>query len=90
MELELEKEQSRIEEERLKRADAVVAAVKKHSEGKRKLDGTNELKTLQSNQNNPSTPRGGADNSVRNEALLKQLSILSITEIKKRLRSTFN
>ena len=88
VELELEKEQSKIEEERFKRVEAVAAAVKKNIEGKGKLHGTNELKALQSNHNNPSTPRGGTDNSVRNEALLKQLSILSITEIKRRLRST--
>eukprot|EP01036_Dinobryon_divergens_P031803 gene31803-41274_t len=87
VELELEKEQSKIEEERLKRVEAVAAAVKKNIEGKGKLHGMNELKALQSNHNNPSTPRGGADNNVRNEALLKQLSILSITEIKRRLRS---
>lgn len=89
VELDLAKEQSRIEEERLKRAEVATATatIKKNNGAKGKMDGSKEQQTLQSNQNHPSTPRGG-DSSVRTEILLKQLSILSITDIKKRLRSS--
>ena len=87
VELDLAKEQSKIEEERLKRVEAATATIKKNNGAKGKMDGSKEQQTLQSNQNHPSTPRGG-DSSVRTEILLKQLSILSITDIKKRLRSS--